>query len=224
MEKKILVLFTILVFIASCAQKKKELESFEGIIVYKTIVTTKSDNANYNEYQKQKYGSQMKLHVSKNGNFKRDFVNSGSKGYDFFMFDVSTNKSYVKFRNIDTIYASKCSTNSLKFAEEKDLDNEEILGQKCKSYFIAGIEPQSSQSISLTYFYPIAAEYINSSFYKNYEDGFYNKVTAKMESPFYKLIMELGKSSVTFDIEKIEKTTVNVTLSDLPKNIPFKEI
>ena len=44
-----------------------------------------------------------------------------------------------------------------------------------------------------------------------------------MKAPFYKLIMDMGKYTVTFEIERIEKSNVSSDITNLPKNIPIKE-
>jgi hypothetical protein len=216
----ILVLNTIL--LSSCAQTKNQ-ETFEGIITYKISVTTKTDNINYNEYQIQKYGDKLKVYITKDGSFKREFLTSGQKGFVFFTYNALTNTCYTKWRNIDTIYSSICSINSLSFKEEKDLTNETILGQSCKGYYISGIEPKSNQIVSLSYFYPTENQYINPTLYKNYNDFFYNKVMEKIQAPFYKLKMDMGKYIVNFEIEKIENEVINSDIIELPKNIPVKK-
>ena len=92
MKKIITVTFTIFLFLNSCAQSKSK-ETFEGIITYNISVEVNTDNENYNEYQNQKYGNKLKLYISKDGSFKREFLNSGKKGFSFFTYNSLTNKS-----------------------------------------------------------------------------------------------------------------------------------
>ena len=221
MKKIITVTFTIFLFLNSCAQSKSK-ETFEGIITYNISVEVNTDNENYNEYQNQKYGNKLKLYISKDGSFKREFLNSGKKGFSFFTYNSLTNKSFIKWKNIDTIYSSNCAENVLQLIEEKDISNETIMGIECNGYYISGLEPKSGQIATLTYFYPKDKEYINPSFYKNYNDFFYNKVIEKMKSPFYKLIMEMGKYTVTFTIENIENKIIQEDKFNLPSNIPIQ--
>jgi len=223
MKKTSFFILTIAIFLSCCGQTKKQ-DTFEGILIYKITVATKTDNANYNDYQKQKYGDKLKLSMVKDGSFKRGFLSSGQKGFVFFTYNSLTNKCFTKWRNIDTTYSSSCSENSLTFISEKDLPSENIYGQLCEGYFISGVDPIGGQPVSLTYFYPKDKEYINPALYKDYKDGFYNKVIEKMKAPFYKLIMDMGKYSVTFEIEKIESGTVSSDIINLPTNIPVKEM
>ncbi|MEO8149638.1 MAG: hypothetical protein ABI723_18510 [Bacteroidia bacterium] len=223
MKKLLLILPTIILFLNSCAQSKKQ-ETFEGTITYKIAVMTKTDNANYNDYQAQKYGDKAKVYISKDGSFKREYLTSGQKGFVFFTYNALTNKCFTKWRNIDTIYSSNCSENSLTLVEEKDLPGETILGQACNGYFISGVDPRGGQPVSLTYFYPKNKEYINPTLYKNYKDFFYNKVIEKAKAPFYKLVMDMGKYIVTFEIVNIETGLITQEFIKIPTNIPVKEM
>lgn len=223
MKPTALLILAIILSLGSYAQTNKR-DTFEGTITYKITITTKTDNENYNDYQKQKYGNKVKLTIAKNGSLKRDFLTSGEKGFVFFTYNASTNKCFTKWRNIDTIYSSSCAENSLTLISEKDLPSETIYGQSCKGYFISGIDPRVGQPVSLTYFYPKDKEYVNPALYKNYKDFFYNKAIDKMKAPFYKLVMDMGKYTVTFVIEKIENNKVNSDIINFPTNIPIKEI
>ena len=45
-----------------------------------------------------------------------------------------------------------------------------------------------------------------------------------MQAPFYKLIMELTKYSITFELEKIEAKKLTEDLLQFPKGKPVKEL
>jgi hypothetical protein len=221
MKTKLIAFFLISTLINSCAQNKNK-ESFEGIITYKVSFIPKTENIEYNDYQKQKNGDKIKIYISKDGSFKKEYLSSGEKGFDFVIYNSKTNKSFAKWRNIDT--TSNCSVNSFSLEAEKDLPIEKIYGQECEGYFISGIEPKSGQKIILKYFYPKNKEYLNPMFYKNFKDGFYDKITEKMKSPFYKMEMEMAKYTVIFEVEKIEKTPISQKLLEVSSKIPIKEM
>jgi hypothetical protein len=223
MKKLILFILPIIIFLCGCSQSKNQ-ETFEGTITYNISVTTNTDNLTYNDYQKQKYGNKLKICISKDVSFKREFLTSGLKGFMFFSYDALTNIGFTKWKNIDTIYSSICSDNSLTLLEEKELAEENLLGQSCKGYFISGLDRKGGQLVSLTYFYPLNKEYINPKLYKNYKDFFYNKIIEKTQAPFYKLIMNMGNYIVTYEIEKIENGIVSSEILNLPANIPIKDI
>jgi hypothetical protein len=221
MKSTSLLILTITLFLGSCGQTNNH-DTFEGTITYKISVTAKTDNENYNDYQKQKYGDKVKFTIAKNGSFKRDFLTSGQNGFVFFIYNSTTNKCFTKWRNIDTTYSFNCSENSLTFLSEKDLPGENILGQLCEGYIISGVDPKGGQPVSMTYFYPTDKEYINPTLYKDYKDFFYNKAIEKMKAPYYKLVMDMGKYIVTYDIEKIEESIIDENVINLPTGIPMK--
>ena len=215
------VFYIFILSLVSCSFSPDN-ESFEGVISYKISFTPKSDNEVYNNYQKQKYGEKLNVYISRNGNFKREFLSSGERGFDFFIYDASLNKGYTKWRNIDTIYSSDAFKSGLIFINEKDLTSQEINGQTCRGYFISGIDSKGGQPVSLTYYYPEGREFLDPKLYEKYNDFFYNRVIEKMQSPFYKLIMDLGTFTVTYEIESIKSQKLDSNLFSLPKNIPRK--
>lgn len=221
MKKIFLFIPTILILLNSCAQTNNK-ESFEGIITYKISVESNTENEVYNDYQKQKYGDTLKVYITKDGSFKREYLNSGIKGFSFFNYNSSTNKSYTKWKNIDTIYSFNCKENSLSLLNEKKIKSESIMGQECLGYLISAVSPKGGQQVSLSYFYPKDKEYINPTLYENYNDFFYNKIIEEMKAPFYKLIMNMGNYIVTFEIVKIEPKEIQKEVLTLPSTIPIK--
>jgi len=190
MKKLILALF-ILCSLNACSQTNSK-DSFEGVITYEIFFVPKSKDQEFNLYQKQKYGTEAKLYISKNGDFKREYTKSGDKGFDFNIYDKSENRLYAKWRNIDTVYSLSAENNSLEFIEDKELKGETIKGFKCNAYLITGRDPLGEQTVSLKYFYPVDKEYIDPNLYSNYNDFFYNKVISKIQSPYYKIIMDMN--------------------------------
>ena len=70
MKKTSYFILTIAIFLSCCGQTKKQ-DSFEGTLTYKITVATKTDNTNYNDYQKQKYGDKVKIYTV--GDFSKEF-------------------------------------------------------------------------------------------------------------------------------------------------------
>ena len=223
MKTKLIAIFLITTLLSSCAQNKNN-KSFEGIITYKVTFIPKTDNTEYNDYQKQKNGEKIKTYILKNGSFKKEYLSSGEKGFDFVIYNSISNRSFAKWLNIDTTFTANCSENSLVLENEEDLSTENIYGQKCKGFLISGIDPNIGQKIKLKYFYPLNKEYLDPTLYENFKDGFYDKITEKMKAPFYKMEMEMEKYIVIFEVEKIEKVNVSQNLIDIPKAIPIKEM
>ncbi len=219
-----LVLFVIIYLTTSCAQTKKQA-SFEGIVTYKiTVNTIQSKNTFYQKYQNQKFGQEMKFYILKDGSYKKEFTSSGEKGFEYSIYDAKTNINYTKWKNIDTLYTYNCSTNAIELSKENDLPNEFISGQNYKGYFISGIETISKQNVSMTYYYNSENPFVQPELYSNYHDFFYNKVMSKLQSPFFKLIMDLGKYSVTYEMTNIERKTLSSLIIPIPKNFPIKNL
>lgn len=200
-------------------------ESFEGVITYKITFTPKPGNDEFTKHQSQKFGPSLKLYLFKNGNFKREYPNSGLFfGVDFSVYMQSVNRLYTKMRANDTIKASDCAKNSLIQKEEFEKPGETIKGVVCKSYYISGADARSKQPTSLHYFYPVDKEFIDWKLFANYNDFFYNKMIFKMNAPYYKLIMEFGKYFVTYDIEKIEAKKLSEDVLKFPHGKPVREL
>ncbi len=221
MTKLLLLGFTFLLFTSFMPPK----ESFEGIITYKITCVPKPGSEDFGKHQGDKLGKILKLTLFKNGNFKREFPNSSMLfGIDFHIYTQATNVLYTKMRGNDTIKASDCSKNSLIQKEETEKPEELINGVTCKSYFISGGDSRSKQPTALQYFYPTNKEFIDWKLYTNYNDQFYNKVVFKMQAPFYKLIVDLTKYTLTYELEKIEPKKLSADLLKFPAGKPVKEL
>lgn len=206
----VLVAFLFSVYYVTLKPKKKH--SFEGVITYSITIISNAKNSEFDEYLHQKYGKEMIFTIDSEGNFRRDYSSSGKNGYEFFMYDAKSNIYHSKWRNSKTIHQNSCTKNSLTFVEEKRLPKEKILNDSCSGYFISGKLPESNRIASLSYYYKKGKHYIDPKLYKNFNDFFFNKVIQKMRSPFYKLIMDLEVYQVIFEVTKIEKKRVTVTL------------
>ena len=193
-------------------RKPEKRQSFEGIITYNITIISNAKNPEFDEYLKQKYGQKMIFTIDSDGNFRRDYISSGKKGYEFFMYDVASNTYHSKWRDSKMVHANSCDKNSLTFVEEKSLPREKIYGDSCQGYFISGNLPESNRIASLSYYYKKQKHHINPKIYKNFNDFFFNKVIQKMQSPYYKLIMDLEVYKVIFEVEKIEKKKVNLSI------------
>ena len=213
--KRFFILMITMLFLAACSRMGKR-ESFEGIITYKVTFTPKSGSPEYLQYQKEKYGDEMKLFIARTGDFKREYIGSGPKGYDFFIYRQALNEAFTKWKNKDTVYISDCRKNSLKQLSEYDLNNVTIQGVKCKGYSIGGADSKGGQFFTLTYICPENKEYINPGLYKGYGDFFYKKIIAKMKAPYYRMEMTTVQYSVTFDMEKIEERAISPDIFTAP--------
>ena len=216
------LLVIIVIILTGCSQPVKK-EPFEGTINYTITITSKlTAGKHFNTFrEEQKYGDKMKLFIRQNGDFRREFPNSRHHGFRSFLFKADSNKHFMRWRNNDTAYAANSAVNSLQFISEKELPGEKIKGATCKCYFISGIDLKNKQPVSLTYFYPVSKEYIDPTPYRNYKDFFYDKVITKMQAPFYKLIMDMGKYTITLVMDDIDPHYLEPSIFKIPDDIPI---
>jgi len=223
MKTSTYLLLIITVIQIGCSQPVKK-EPFEGTINYTITFTPKSSaNNTFSAMQEQRYGDKMKLFIKQNGDLRREFPNSGPNGFRSVLFKADTNKQFMRWRNVDTLYAANAAVNNLRFISEKELPGEKIKGVTCKCYLISGIDLKNKQRVSLTYFYPVNKEYINPAPHMSYKDFFFDKVSEKMQAPFYKLIMDMGKYSITLTMDDIDPHFLDPIIFKVPDDIPILE-
>lgn len=209
-----IVLFTF--SLLNCQEKHRK--SFEGVIKYNITFVSKTDDKEYINYQKQKFGNKMNLYIYENGSFVKEYLSTGIKGYQFVSYNADKQKVCAKWKNLDEVHCSSPFSNSTSLVNEKELPSEKVLNENCKGYVISMIEQKSGQEISLSYFYPENDLYINPELYTNFKDGFYNIAMQKMKAPYYKFIMDMGKYQIIYEAEKVEKMRLDKTKNDTNKS------
>jgi len=216
-------ILALIFFLGSCKRHAKK-ENFEGVILYSITFTPNSGLSDrYVQFLRSRYGDSMKLFVSHTGDFRQEFPYSDSNGFRSMLSLATKNRQFMQWRNTDTTYTTNSVTNSLEFVSEEELPGQNIKGQSCKCYAIAAVEAKGRQPVSLTYFYPADKEYINPDLHRNHNDFFYNKVIAKMKAPYYKLVMDMGKYSITLTMESIQATKVDPDIFKEPTSYPVLE-
>lgn len=199
-------------------------EQFEGDLMYSVQVIPNTTNKEYNDYQVQKYGTQLKITYDKSGNIKREYIGSGPNGLDYFFYLAASNTYYSKWKNIDTLFVDDAGVNMLNKLDEHELANTSILNVSCKGFQISGIEPKTKQKAILSYYYPEDKEFLDPKLYAKYKDFFTNRVMKKMQAPYYKLEMNLSYYVVIFELTKINARSVNATEFELPTDIPISKM
>jgi hypothetical protein len=212
-----LFLLTVITTLLNSCEHHAAKKSFEGIIYYAVSFMPKSPiNSNYVSYQKARYGDVMKLYINSAGDFRREFPNSEGSGFNSILYNAKTNRHFLKWNHNDTIYASGAGVNNLTLVDEKESPPEILKGQVCKCYQFSTVTTRGKRPISLTYFYPADKEYINPELYKKYNDFQYNKVIEKMKAPYYKLIMDMGKYTITLTMISIEEEKLDPDIFKKP--------
>jgi len=173
--------------------------------------------------QKQRFGQVMNLYISRTGDLKREYPNSGFRGLQYTVFKADSARHYASWRsdiakNGDSEYSTDSRVNNLRFIAEKELPAQMINGLQCRCYTVSGADSRNRQVISLTYFYPEGKEFIDPALYKNYQDFFYDKVIAKIKAPYYRLVMDMGSYSMTLTMLKIDPHALPDSVFSIPEN------
>ncbi len=205
-------------FICFTQNNKK---SFEGIITYKIEVSILK-STEYDEYYKQKYGDTLVTYISKKGDYKRVYKNSGEMGFDFVIYSKNTNELYAKWKNIDTVYHYNASQNNLTNLSIKNADTTTIIGYQCQSIIMIGIDTIGNQQVKTKYYYSYEP-YLDPSLYENYNAFYYNKIVEVIKSQYLKMIMDLEDILVTFEVIEIKPTELKNDVFFIPKKIPKKK-
>lgn len=217
-NKAFLLIFQLWGYHAFCQK------SFEGVAEYKITFIPKSQNDTYIAYQTQKYGKDINIYYSKTGDIRRNYITSGEKGFDFFVYNPFTNETFTKWRNFDTIYAYNAAKNSLILINQKNVNDTIIQGENCKGYFIEGKGAIGEQKVTLTYYYPKKRSfYINPRLFKNYNDFYFHQIIKKMKTHFSVLIMDMQFYTVIFELKSIKEGFIERSVFDLPNNISLKK-
>jgi len=207
-----------LICLSSCS--KENNEAFEGVIKYEISIEFKK-KLPYEDYLKQKYGGTMELFISKTGDYKQVYNQSGAMGFDFVQFTQESNEISVKYRNLDTLYWYNASENVLDLISYSAGNPETILGSNCKSIVIKSFDSKGDLKIVQTYVYDNSIP-INPNLYKDHNDAYYSRITYQTKSHYMKLIMDYGDFVVTKTVINIQRKTVDKELFKLPSNIPKK--
>lgn len=90
--------------VVSCGPSKL---SFNGIeLTYTESIEISNDSipSNMKDYLRQKYGDSVKITYDNNGNIRLDHFGSGDYGLDYSIYNAIKHTSFVKWKNLDTIY------------------------------------------------------------------------------------------------------------------------
>jgi hypothetical protein len=211
---------TLLVCTALCGFAQ---EIFEGVITYTVTYQPKTTIARYNDIQANKYGNKMIVYYSKSGDFKREYLGTGPKGYSYVIYKSKTNKSYTKYRNSDTIFVHDCGKYALVFKKDSVGSEQKMLGVNCKSYSISAAELSGGQPIEMTWIYPASKERLNALLLLDLHEGFFDKYISKAKAPYYRYREELSKHILTYDIQKAAKKKLDKSIFAIPAGAPLKE-
>ena len=115
-------------------------ENFEGIITFKTdIFVTKTASKDLLPKLSYKYGDSLQMSYTKEGNFRRRYINSGDfGGLEYQTYNAEEGKLFIKKKDNENIQSSDVSINSLKLISFKQIENEYLMNLDCDCYEYIG--------------------------------------------------------------------------------------
>ncbi|WP_395061982.1 hypothetical protein [Flavobacterium sp.] len=204
MNYKFLVALFFLSFI--CNGQK----SFEGIVKFKTEITiTDSFNEDLKQNLQKKYGDSLLVYYSKNGNIKREYLNSKEFGNDIQIFNSDTGEMIFVKKNIEKILKVDMQQNTLKLLSKRKISNEIIMNLDCECFEYVALS-KTNEKLIINYCYSSATPRIDYKLYEKYKDFFMDEYFQTTERPYLKYSMQTKKSKLTFIATNIEEKILDI--------------
>jgi hypothetical protein len=222
MARVLKALFFFLISFHLIAQSKS---SFEGEVTYIIDIELKEGVAEkYLDYFHQKFGDTMASYHSKKGSIKRVYKGTNTSGFDFHLYDETTNRYYSKNKNQDTIHFFDASTNILKLVNKKQSNNTNvtILGEDCSSISYSAIDSRNGQKSNITFYFG-SKYYINPDLYREWYDFFTNDFFKISKSPYLKYVLDDKYFRLTFTAISIKEKNIEHIFFKLPNELPLKK-
>ncbi len=202
MNRFFLFLFIVVISVNSNSQK-----NFEGMITFKIdINVSKSSSKDMLAKLFFKYGDSMQMFYSKEGNFKRKFINSNMYGgLDYQTYNADEGKLFIKDKDVELVKTNDVYVNTLKLISFKQIENEFIVNLDCECYQYVG-QAANKKMVTLQFCYSSLMNKINVAAFEKYNDFFVNDYFKKAERPYLKYAMTLDDFSLKFTAVKIENT------------------
>ena len=196
---------------------------FEGKIKYAVSVETFQDDHPWNKYLEKKWGDTLVVSHSKDGFQKRDYINSFPQGFSWTIYNPINNNFYSKWHSLDTIYHYNCIdrfSTLEKFGEIKEV---EINGEKYKMIELVTKNPTYGNEVRFKYYFDEKLK-MNSEFYKNYRDGFFDLLYKKTNSHLIGWTQtEVEVYKVTFKAVEFIEERMDGEVFKIPKGFPLKK-
>ncbi len=208
MKVKYLFFILCINFITCFSQESPK--EFEGIITYKTVALSKTEDFSTEKLQKV-YGDILTVYY-KNGNYK--MVYSGNEVKEIYYLK-DKNKQYRTLFGSDTMLVSDCSNETRVLVETKITENaEKIMKRNCNLLV-------NDLGDSKSYYWYNSSVPVNPDHYKKHVFGYVNVYFEKAKSFWLKQKYECDFFDLTHTAIKIKKIKVADSVFTLP-NLPEK--
>lgn len=197
MKKYLFLIPFIFISIISCKS------TFTGRITFKTTIVSNNNDYNDYDYYVKKYGDTLVIDYFKNGNIKRKHLNGL---IDFQLYKAKDGAVYFNYYN-SLIETFPCVDSSLVRIYKKRIDDQIIIGEKCRCFEYFSIIKNSGDSVFLEACYPEnKSEYfLNYKLYKTYQDYYIYELYKQNETPYFRYYIHFPYISIKYDGIKIEK-------------------
>ncbi len=201
MKKLLLLIIIIFINFKSIGQS-----SFEGAIKFSTKITT-SELAPKGFHKKltDKYGDSLLMYYSKNGDFKRVYLNSAEFGNDSQIYVAKKGKLFITKKKNAQIDSLDTRENSIVLVSSGKVESESIMGLKSECYQYKAISTYK-QNVTLNYCFSSKSPKVNHQLYSKHNDFYLNDYYKISERPYLKFSIETDAFKITYTAtELIEK-------------------
>lgn len=197
MKKQFFIIPVILLLIISCRS------TFTGKITFKTTIVSNNNDKNIYDYYLKKYGDTLVIDYYRNGNIKRKHLNGI---LDFQFYKAKDGAIYFNYYNaiIDTF---PCVDLSLERVYKKRIDDQIIIGEKCRCFEFLSIIKNGGDSVFIEACYPEnkSKYFLNYKLYKTYQDYYIYELFKQNETPYFRYYIHYPFISIKYDGVNIEK-------------------
>jgi len=193
-------LFYILIIILSISSCKS---TFTGKVTYKTTIVSNNNDKNIYDYYVERYGDTLIIDYKRNGDMKRKHLNGL---LDFQLYKAKDGAIYYNTYNSDTD-TSSCSELSLERIYKKRIEDEIIIGERCKCYEIVSISKSDGHSVVIEACYPANKSdfFVNYKLYRTYQDYYIYELFKQNKTPYFKYYIHYPQISIKYDGISVER-------------------
>lgn len=213
---KLPICFAVCLLLTATSLKSQtsQNQDFEGIIKFAYSYTGISEN--FSSKGLTKYFGDTSIAYIKGGQYKQEYPNA--QGIKEVIYDYKSNRYYMVFTNIDTLfYIDASSSNETFFLESNNTQTASFMGYSCKS-----ISVYSSFKDTTLYFYSPELS-LSAKPFKNHTISGYNLLTEHTKSVYLAMFYSCKDYKARSIAFSLEKKRLEDSVFYLP-NLPIKKL
>ena len=196
---------------------------FTGTLIYEASATYHGDNPRHKRYYEQeKYGDTVIVSVSPRGCFLRQYPGAKQYGYEFTLYDPTTNIQYAGFRFMDTILANTANKDVV-LGGELSSSQIDSAGQTFGRIKYTARDTASSVDVFAVYMYPLNGSLaVDPAIWSDNEEFGTNRLFALSESHWNYALYDYGSHAIELRLAKRVTGNVSDAVCTLPQGRPVK--